>query len=52
MMIDSKEKENIYNCLRKLKKEGYTIIFIKPILISILNKTKEIEKTLISKAYM
>lgn len=27
-MIDSKEKENIYNCLRKLKKEGYTIIFV------------------------
>ena len=27
-MIDSKEKENIYNCLRKLKKEGYAIIFV------------------------
>jgi len=27
-MIDSKEKENIYNCVRALKKEGYTIIFV------------------------
>jgi len=27
-MIDSNEKENIYNCLKKLKKEGYTIIFV------------------------
>lgn len=27
-MIDSKEKENIYNCLKNLKKEGYTIIFV------------------------
>ena len=27
-MIDSKEKENIYNCLLELKKEGYTIIFV------------------------
>lgn len=27
-MIDSKEKENIYNCLKNLKREGYTIIFV------------------------
>ena len=27
-MIDSIEKENIYNCLLKLKKEGYTIVFV------------------------
>ncbi len=27
-MIDSKEKENIYDCLRILKKEGFTIIFV------------------------
>lgn len=27
-MIDSKEKENIYNCLQELKKQGYTIIFV------------------------
>ena len=27
-MIDPMEKENIYNCLRRLKKEGYTIIFV------------------------
>lgn len=27
-MIDSKEKENIYNCLRKLSKSGSTIIFV------------------------
>jgi len=27
-MIDSKEKENIYNCFLNLKKEGYTIIFV------------------------
>lgn len=26
-MIDPNEKENIYRCLQKLKKEGYTIIF-------------------------
>lgn len=27
-MIDSMEKNNIYNCLQKLKKQGYTIIFV------------------------
>lgn len=27
-MIDSNEKENIYEVLRKLKREGYTIIFV------------------------
>ena len=27
-MIDSIEKENIYNCFLKLKKEGYTIVFV------------------------
>lgn len=27
-MIDSKEKENIYKCLKKLKKDGYTVIFV------------------------
>lgn len=27
-MIDSNEKDNIYNCLLKLKEEGYTIIFV------------------------
>lgn len=27
-MIDSNEKENIYEVLRKLKEEGYTIIFV------------------------
>lgn len=27
-MIDSKEKDNIYNCLQELKKQGYTIIFV------------------------
>ena len=27
-MIDSKEKEKIYNIMKTLKKEGYTIIFI------------------------
>lgn len=27
-MIDSKERENIYNCLKDLRKEGYTIIFV------------------------
>ena len=27
-MIDSKEKENIYNCLRTLKQSGSTIIFV------------------------
>ncbi len=27
-MIDSREKENIYNCLRTLKKSGSTIIFV------------------------
>ena len=27
-MIDSMEKDNIYNCLQKLKKQGYTIIFV------------------------
>lgn len=28
IMIDSKEKDNIYNCLQSLKKQGYTIIFV------------------------
>lgn len=27
-MIDSKEKDNIYECLSKLKEQGYTIIFV------------------------
>lgn len=27
-MIDSKEKDNIYKCLKELKKQGYTIIFV------------------------
>jgi len=27
-MIDSKEKDNIYNCLKGLKKQGYAIIFV------------------------
>ena len=27
-MIDSKEKDNIYNCINELKKQGYAIIFV------------------------
>lgn len=27
-MIDSKEKQNIYNCFLRLKKQGYTIVFV------------------------
>ncbi len=27
-MIDSKEKENVYACLKNLKQQGYTIIFV------------------------
>ncbi len=52
-MIDSNEKENIYEVLRKLKGEGYTIIFvtnqINEILLSdkiLVMKDKQIKHTL------
>lgn len=51
-------KNEIYTLKNAMKSKGKLlkintmIIVIKPILISILNKTKEMEKALISKAYM
>lgn len=51
-MIDSYEKEKIYNCFKKLKSDGYTIIFvtnnINEILLSdriIIIENKQIKKT-------
>ena len=51
-MIDSYEKEKIYNCFKKLKSDGYTIIFvtnnINEILLSdriVIIENKQIKKT-------
>lgn len=51
-MVDSYEKEKIYNCFKKLKSEGYTIVFvtnnINEILLSdkiVIVENKQIKKT-------
>lgn len=51
-MVDSYEKEKIYNCFKKLKSEGYTIVFvtnnINEILLSdkiVIIENKQIKKT-------